>query len=229
MRAHTCAGGWLDRRGLLVLGALALVSVVLGALASNFETFPLDRTLTPLVRDLGPSFQPIADVPNEGNGFIALGALVLGAGVLFLRRQPEALAMLLTVGAMRPLLEIPKDVVDRPRPSGDFAILDVVRDSSFPSGHVMTATTFIGLWFVLAPELVPERFVRPVRIAAVAIVMLYATARMWAGVHWFSDTIGGVLWAAALLALGVALRPALGRLLARLRLARPRQPSSEGA
>ena len=181
------------------------------------------------MRDLGPSFQPIADVPNEGNGFIALGALVLGAGVLFLRRQPEALAMLLTVGAMRPLLEIPKDVVDRPRPSGDFAILDVVRDSSFPSGHVMTATTFIGLWFVLAPELVPERFVRPVRIAAVAIVMLYATARMWAGVHWFSDTIGGVLWAAALLALGVALRPALGRLLARLRLARPRQPSSEGA
>ena len=112
--------------------------------------------------------------------------------------------------------------------SGEFAILDVVRDSSFPSGHVMTATTFIGLWFVLAPQLVPARFVLPVRLVAVAIVMLFATARMWAGVHWFSDTVGGVLWASALLALGVALRPAIGRLLARLRLTPP-EPGSEVA
>ncbi len=96
---------------------------------------------------------------------------------------------------------------------GDFAILDMVRDSSFPSGHVMSATTFLGLWFLLAPELVPERFVRPVRYATAVGIALFATARMWAGVHWLSDTIGGVLWASALIALGVAIRPALVRLI----------------
>ena len=100
MRAHTCAGGWLDRRELLVLVALIAVSVTLGVLASSFDTFPLDDRLTAFARELGPSFKPIAGVPNEGNGIIALSAVAVGAAVLFIRRQPEALAMLLTVGAL---------------------------------------------------------------------------------------------------------------------------------
>ena len=131
---------------------------------------------------------------------------------------------------MRPLLEIPKDLVNRPRPTGDFAILDMVRDSSFPSGHVMSATTFLGLWFLLAPELVPERFVRPVRYATAVGIALFATARVWAGVPWLSDTIGGVLWASALIALGVAIRPALVRLIGYVRKALrlpPRQRTAD--
>ncbi len=219
MAKRTCAGGWLDLRGLLVLAALLILSAVLGVLASNFDTFPLDKRLSAVVRALGPAFEPVAFVPNEGNGYIALTALALGAVLLTYRRRHDALALLIVVASLRPLLEIPKDLVNRPRPMGDCAILDVVRDSSFPSGHVMSATTFLGLWFLLAPELVPERFVRPVRYATAAGIALFATARMWAGVHWLSDTIGGVLWASALIALGVAIRPALVRLIGYMRQA----------
>ena len=212
-KSETCADGWLDRRGVYLVGAFALPSLFLGLLASTYDTFFFDRALSAIPRQLGPWFRPIADIPNEGNGLIALGALFAVVLLLAWRRRYDALAMVILIASARPLLQIPKDLVDRPRPSGDFAILDVVRDSSFPSGHVMSATVFIGLWFVLAPELVPQRFVTPVRCAAAAIIMLFMVARMWAGVHWMSDTVGGVLWASTLIALGLAVRPALARLL----------------
>ena len=230
MAKRTCAGGWLDLRGLLILAALLIPSAVLGVLANNFDTFPLDKRLSAVARALGPAFEPVAFVPNEGNGYIALTALALAAVLLAYRRRHDALALLFVVATMRPLLEIPKDLVNRPRPTGDFAILDMVRDSSFPSGHVMSATTFLGLWFLLAPELVPERFVRPVRYATAVGIALFATARVWAGVPWLSDTIGGVLWASALIALGVAIRPALVRLIGYVRKALrlpPRQRTAD--
>ena len=212
-KSDTCANGWLDRRGLYLVGAFALPSLLLGLLASSYDTFFFDRALSAIPRELGPMFRPVADIPNEGNGMLALGALFAAVLLLAWRRRYDALAMVILIASARPLLQIPKDLVDRPRPSGDFAMLDVVRDSSFPSGHVMSATVFFGLWFMLAPELVPQRFVTPVRWAAAAIIVLFMVARMWAGVHWLSDTVGGVLWAATLLALGLAIRPALARLL----------------
>jgi membrane-associated phospholipid phosphatase len=39
-------------------------------------------------------------------------------------------------------------------------------------------------------------------------------ARVWAGVHWPSDVLGSVLWAAAMLAILAAIRPALARAVA---------------
>ena len=117
--------------------------------------------------------------------------------------------MFLIVAGMRPYLNELKQYVDRPRPAGDFPMLDIVGDSSFPSGHVMTAVVFLGCWFVFAPEIVPRRFVLPVRVVSVIVVGLYAVSRMWVGVHWFSDTYGGLIWSAALVAIVMALRPVL--------------------
>lgn len=210
---RTHVDGWLDRRALFLAGAFALPSLFLGLLASSYDTFFFDSALTAIPRELGPSFRPIADIPNEGNGIIALSALFAVVLLLAWRRHYDTLAMVILIAAARPLLEIPKDLVNRPRPSGDFVVLDVVTNSSFPSGHVMSATVFVGLWLVLAPEIVPQRFVTPVRWAAAAVIVLFMVARMWAGVHWMSDTVGGVLWASTLLAIGLAIRPALARLL----------------
>ena len=103
-------------------------------------------------------------------------------------------------------------MVDRPRPSGDFAILDAVYDSSFPSGHVMTVALAFGLWMALAPAIVPRRLVWPARGAAAALVTLFALSRMWAGVHWLSDVYGAFVWSGLAIALLLAVRPALRRL-----------------
>ena len=73
----------------------------------------------------------------------------------------------------------------------------------------MTAVTVFALLCVFAPELLPRRAVAPARVLAVAGMVLAGTSRMWAGVHWFSDTWGAVIWALVPVLTVLALRPAI--------------------
>jgi membrane-associated phospholipid phosphatase len=204
-------GGWIDTRAARVGGVLALLGAVLGLLARRYDSFLGDEWVAARLRSLGAAFEPVADVFNEGDRFIAaavLGGLV--AGLVARRRVHLALLVALAV-VVRPLLTAVKQLVDRPRPSGAFEPLDVVTNSSFPSGHTMTSALLFGLLFVLAAEVVPRRWVWPVRVVAVAAVGLTAASRIWAGVHWPSDTYGALVWSGALMALVLALRPAASR------------------
>ena len=217
----------VDRRYLAAAAVLGALALLLGVLAANFDTFPLDRAVSAAARDLGPRFEPVARVFNEGGIEIATGLTLSAFALLVLRADIGGALVVLLAVAVRVALTAVKPLVDRPRPSGDFELLDVVTNSSFPSGHVTTATMAVGLWLLLAGELLPRRAVTPVRIAAVAAVVLMATSRMWAGVHWWSDTYGGVIYGAAALALAFALRPSLRELSRRIaRTARP--PTVEG-
>jgi membrane-associated phospholipid phosphatase len=188
---------------------LGLVSVVLGALAKHYDTFVGDEAVNATVRKLGTRYEPIAYTFNELDGFIAIGVIGMVSGGLLWRRQLEAAALVAAVVMLRPVLNMLKPLVDRPRPEGDFAVLDVVGDSSFPSGHTMTAVTVFGLLFIFAGEIFPRRWVLPVRLSAIGGVVLMGMSRMWAGVHWFSDTWGATFWAMALVLAVLAFRPAL--------------------
>jgi membrane-associated phospholipid phosphatase len=194
------------------LAALALgaASAVLGLLASAHRTFPLDAQVGGLARDLGTDYGPIAEVFNDGYLLIPVAAVAAGSGgSLILRRQLHLALLFPLVLSARPLLNVLKTLVDRPRPAGDFAVLDNVNGSSFPSGHVMNVEAVFGLWFVLAPYLLPRPLVLPARLVAVSVIALTALSRIWAGVHWLSDGYGGVLWAMTLVTAVMAIRPAL--------------------
>ena len=211
---------WIDRRYALLAAALAVPSVARGVLASMYDTFPLDTGAMGRAQAIGSAYEPVADIFNEYNWLIAITAFTAGTVVLLFRRHLDAALIFLAAAGARPYLSELKEFVDRPRPNGDFPVLDVVGDSSFPSGHVMSITVFFGLWFVLAGEMLPRRLVLPARLGSVAIVALTATSRMWAGVHWLSDTYGAVLWAGALLAFVLALRPIVRRICGRIERAR---------
>jgi undecaprenyl-diphosphatase len=209
-------GSWVDRRYAALAVLLAIPSTVLAILARTYETFPLDREVSAAARDFGSTYAPVAYLFNEGDAIIVLGALAVGCGSLVLRRHVHVALLFVIAAGIRPLLNLLKTTIDRPRPSGEFQILDVVYDSSFPSGHVMSATTAFGLWFVFAPYLLPRRLVMPARVLSVLAIGVSATSRMWAGVHWFSDTYAAVLWVATLLAVVMTIRPVLARACRRL-------------
>ena len=198
-----------DPRYMLAAAALAVLSLFFAALARAHTTFPLDRELGSQARGLGSVYAPVAEVANEYSGLIGVALASVAIAILLARRRPDAAVLFVAASALRPLLNEAKTLVDRPRPAGDFAMLDVVSDSSFPSGHVMTAVIFFGLWFLLASELLPQRWVIPARVVTATAIVLVALSRMWAGVHWFSDTYGALLWAGVLLALLMALRPSV--------------------
>lgn len=85
---------------------------------------------------------------------------------------------------------------------------------AFPSGHSVQAMTGWGLLAVLAVASGTLR--RRTRLAlawaCAVVIVLVGTSRLYLGVHWLSDVIGGFLLGAAWLSLLLAFRAGRGRL-----------------
>jgi membrane-associated phospholipid phosphatase len=66
--------------------------------------------------------------------------------------------------------------------------------SSFPSGHTAAAIVLYGAIAVLASERTRSALVRGVFIAiAVVVPLAVATSRLYRGMHYLSDVVGGIL------------------------------------
>lgn len=129
---------------------------------------------------------------------ILLMAAVLGVVLARTGRPWWLFALALSVPGGLLLNVAVKNLVQRPRPHFDDALL-TLHTYSFPSGHTAGATVFYGF---LAAVLFAHVRDRPRRIAiaaaAVAMVLLVGVSRMYLGVHFFTDVFGaiveGVLW-----------------------------------
>ena len=217
MRAHyTEHGVWWWTGG--VWGGLTktrlLLSVVLAAaalctLASFHPRFPGDTGSMAVFQTIDSAawLMTMYIVTDICGGWFALLTSGLLGLVFFLRqRYPECLALLgiFSVTAIVPAL---KEIVDRPRPSEPIAtILGEFSGTSFPSGHSTLSMVLFGLIFYLAPRLIPDRrAVWGVRLASVIMVLLGGMSRVYLGVHWPSDVMGGYVVGAVVLALLIAL------------------------
>jgi len=89
-----------------------------------------------------------------------------------------------------------KIVVNRPRPSANFVrILVSETDQSFPSGHVNFYTVFFGLLFVIlffTPK-IPKAIRFVIQAISIFLIVSISFSRVYLGVHWVTDTIGGYL------------------------------------
>ncbi|MFF9092848.1 phosphatase PAP2 family protein [Streptomyces sp. NPDC014802] len=97
-----------------------------------------------------------------------------------------------------------KAAVGRPRPVWPDPV-DSAHYAAFPSGHAMTATVVCGLllWLVHAYGAGPALRRTALGVAAVSVVGVGLT-RVWLGVHWASDVVGGWLLGGALVACAIA-------------------------
>ena len=122
---------------------------------------------------------------------ITLLPLVVVAAALLARNRRGVLAthlIIMQVGAytMNPLL---KEMFDRPRPAlwemrGQFAW------ASYPSGHAIASVASL---YTFAVVLQRERGWRWPYAAATALLVLTAYSRLYLGVHWPTDVIGGLM------------------------------------
>lgn len=115
------------------------------------------------------------------------------AGLIFLRRRywKNLSLVLVGMGGGALLVALMKALFGRPRPV--FANpIQILSDFSFPSGHSFFAVAFYGL---IAYFLV-QRFKSPlahllIYLAALVIVLLVGFTRIYLGVHFLSDVLGG--------------------------------------
>jgi undecaprenyl-diphosphatase len=126
-----------------------------------------------------------------GHVAVALGMLVL---VALTWRRCQALAWAIVIATVgRPILEFTlKALADRPRP--DLERLVPGNGPSFPSGHVLAAVALYGLLPPVIALLTRKRWVWWTSAAASAtMILLVSASRMYLGVHWLSDVVGGLL------------------------------------
>ena len=90
---------------------------------------------------------------------------------------------------LSPLL---KQLVDRLRPIVDMPVA-TAGGPSFPSGHTLAATVWVGVVLLVLLPVVPPRRRRIAVAAGVAVVVVVGLTRIALGVHFVSDVLAGWL------------------------------------
>jgi membrane-associated phospholipid phosphatase len=141
-----------------------------------------------------------------GPGGIPMQAVVVLLVLLFNRRA-WILALAGLAGGL--WYEIIVNLVNRPRPTVG-QILRVTEhpgSTSYPSGHLIFITISAALLMLCLGHRYLPRWARPIGWAVVvAIVAAVGLDRIYAGVHWPSDVLAGVLIAIGWLSLVVSIR-----------------------
>jgi undecaprenyl-diphosphatase len=179
---------------LITLGAL-LVALATAAALGNGQALltwdePIQRGVeanrTPALNDL------FLMISRLGSTVVVLGLGTLGAILTWRRCRAVALALLVATFA-RPAIEfIVKGLVGRDRP--EFDRLVAGNGPSFPTGHVMAAIALWGLLPVVVALYTRRRAIwwATVGVSA-ALIAGIAASRVYLGVHWFSDVVGGLI------------------------------------
>ncbi len=146
------------------------------------------------------------------SAFIIPLGLAVG-GVLWLRRhtwRPLLMMAVAFLGAAG-LYDIVKPAVGRARPPAALQVGGPDEGWSFPSGHATQTIAFYGmLAIVLIAWYAPRRRLF-FAIGAVVVTLVVGASRLYLGVHWLTDVLGGyalgLTWLAVVVIATLLIRP----------------------
>jgi undecaprenyl-diphosphatase len=195
-------------QGYLVTAVIGFA--VLVVLATQFDYFPIDLTITQGVQRFNAPWFVVLMTAVSYLGYTPQNWMLVAvlAGLLFafgLRWEGVMAAIAAMGGAL--LVQAVKLVVQRPRPGLDLVQVAIELNSySFPSGHVVFYTAFFGFLVFLGYTLFKASPARTLTLACAAVLIaLVGFSRIYLGNHWASDVTGayllGSVWLAACVSL----------------------------
>lgn len=177
----------------LALSGIAL-TLLLGLLAVTFaeatrSTFAVDEWIH---QALSPWFDPIAAVIAEVDRPVIVAVILLALGVLVAiwRGWLAGLGAIWVAGAGWLAIYVVKLIINEDRPTGTFDPAYLEHGHSFPSGHTTFIVT-ITVAVVAASAGWSGRWVAA-WIGAI-LVLLTAVSRLYLGVHYPIDVVGGMV------------------------------------
>src|SRR3954447_11512185 len=191
--------GWLFTG--LFLSVLMFGFVALAGEVMDGDTQAFDTRILRALRDPSDVSKPIGPMWLEGSlldltaigGPTVLGLVVASvAGFLVLQtRYRTALVVVLTSAGGDLLDTVMKHAFDRPRPT-IVPHLRVVYSTSFPSGHAMeSAIVYLTLGAILMRAAQSRTTKLYILAIAVLLTVLVGVSRVYIGVHYPTDVIGG--------------------------------------
>src|SRR6478672_2207867 len=143
----------------------------------------------------------MTEVTPLGTGIVVMTTVGVTAAFLWHTEHKISAQLLLAATAGNIILNnVLKLYFDRARPSV-FAWQTHAASSSFPSGHAMSATVVYGTVAYLLARLQKHGWSRAITlVTAIVMIALICTTRLYLGVHYPSDVLGGIVvglaWAA---------------------------------
>jgi len=157
-----------------------------------------------------------------GPGGLYMQAVVILI-VLLLNRRAWLLALAALAGGLWYAVIV--NLVNRPRPTVGqvLRITEHPGSTSYPSGHLIFITISAAILMVCVGLRYLPRWARPIGWAVVvAIVVAVGLDRIYAGTHWPSDVLAGILIATAWLSFVLSIRWITDRAFASKQTERPR-------
>lgn len=125
---------------------------------------------------------------------LPLAAVVFAAAAVLAwrRRSWQPVVLMAAAGVLSVLAAtVVKDLTDRTRPPHGYWVVHET-DFSFPSRHTtMAAALLFMLAFLLTQRLASRAAVGAVWVGALVLIVLVGTSRVYLGVHWATDVLGG--------------------------------------
>ena len=129
---------------------------------------------------------------------IALIIAVIAAAIIYAltRRWSSTIHFMLLVLGTWLSSEVVKIIVHRPRPTAALAdtLVPNPDPDSYPSGHICFA---IGLGFAIAMVIAKSRVRTIVWVLAILLTLVTAASRVYLGIHYPTDAIASIVFAAA--------------------------------
>ena len=195
-------------RAAFSIAVAALVAIWLGALLWGGPEWAWDRDLLAALHQAHDADTVRwLKLLSELGGWIALAAVGVAAviALAFRRRRRAALLLVILFGG-RMLVELQKLVFGSPRPPSEGHLV-IAESLGFPSGHAANSMiTYLAI-AALVPVVQSRRAIA--LLLALLLAILIGMTRLWLGVHWPSDVIGG--WAFGLLWVIFCIRMASAR------------------
>ena len=171
-----------------LVGFLALAEDVFNKEIMNGDIIGYKLISTFLISDF---VTPIAKfITNFGGAiFLSIATVML---FLFIKNKKIGLSIISNIVIITVLNQLLKRILQRPRPT-EFRIVEET-GYSFPSGHSMVSMAFYGYLIYLIYRYIKNKYVKRTLITILSILIcLIGISRIYLGVHYTSDVLGGFL------------------------------------
>lgn len=140
---------------------------------------------------ISDTLTPIIKIITNFGGIVCLVVLAI-LSFIFIKNKKIGLAIIGNLGISALLNNILKMILQRPRPTGYRLIEET--GYSFPSGHSMASMAFYGFFIYLVYKNVKNKYIKWGLIAVLSLlIVLIGLSRVYLGVHYLSDVLGGFL------------------------------------